>query len=65
MPFVVDDVNELDSVADRIISLLHNENKYRLMQESTQETWAKKRLYADDFCIAAIELLNEPSCPQK
>lgn len=58
---LVDDVDELDSVADRIISLLHNEDKYRIMQESTQETWANKRLYAADFCMAAIELLEEHS----
>jgi len=55
---VVDDINNLDKIVKKIITLLKNQKMYNTIQISTQKTWSDAPLYKDDFLLASKELLQ-------
>jgi len=53
---LIDDPDNPIESANRVISLLKNEFKYRQLQNSAYDHWVKHKLYKDDICAAASEL---------
>ncbi len=53
---VVDDVDNLEQIAKKLVHLLAKENEYRALQKSAQEYWFSKITYPEDFSAACIEL---------
>jgi glycosyltransferase involved in cell wall biosynthesis len=55
---VVHDVDNLDKIAEKIIYLLSNQEKYNALRFSAQKTWSDVPVYRDDFLLAVKELLR-------
>lgn len=55
---VVQDPDDPIDAVNEVISLLHDESRYRLLQNSAYSYWSKHKLYRDDFCETANELFK-------
>lgn len=54
---VKDPENPVDAV-NEVISLLHDESRYRKLQAAAYDRWSQHTLYKDDLCTAANELFK-------